>query len=90
MGSDVSAFYYTVCYSFSSKEQCLLIFWLQSPSVGILELQKIKSVTFLTFPHHQLNGHEFEQAPRIGDGQRSLVCFSPWGCKESDTTERLN
>ena len=40
--------------------------------------------------HHQLNGHEFEQAPGIGGGQRSLVCCNPWGCKESDTTEQLN
>jgi len=40
--------------------------------------------------HHGLDGHEFEQAPGVGDGQGSLVCSSPWGCKESDTTERLN
>ena len=40
--------------------------------------------------HHRLNGHEFEQAPGIGDGQGSLVCCNPWGQKESDTTERLN
>ena len=40
--------------------------------------------------HHQLNGHEFEQAPGVGDGQGSLVCFSTWGCKVSDMTERLN
>ena len=39
---------------------------------------------------HWLNGHEFEQAPGVGDGQGSLVCFSPWGRKESDTTEPLN
>ena len=39
--------------------------------------------------HHRLDGHEFEQAPGVGDGQGSLVCFSPWGCKESDTTEWL-
>ena len=31
--------------------------------------------------HHPLNGHEFEQAPGDGEGQGSLVCFSPWGCK---------
>ena len=37
-----------------------------------------------------LNGHRFEQTPRDGGGQRSLVCYSPWGHKESDTTERLN
>ena len=40
--------------------------------------------------HYQLNGHEFEQAPGIGDGQGSLVCSSPQGRKESDTTEQLN
>jgi len=39
---------------------------------------------------HWLDGHEFEQAPGVGDGQGSLVCCSPWGHKESDTTERLN
>ena len=40
--------------------------------------------------HHWLNGHEFEQAPRVGDGQGSLVCCSPWGRKELDMTEWLN
>ena len=40
--------------------------------------------------HHQLNGHEFEHAPGVGDGQGSLVCCSPWGLKESDTTEQMN
>ena len=40
--------------------------------------------------HHQLNGHEFEQTPGDDEGQGSLVCCSPWGCKESDVTERLN
>ena len=40
--------------------------------------------------HHRLNGREFEQAPGVGDGQGSLVYCSPWGHKESDTTERLN
>ena len=39
---------------------------------------------------HQLNEHESEQAPGVGDGQGSPVCCSPWGCKESDVTERLN
>ena len=40
--------------------------------------------------HHWLNGHEFVQAPGVGDGQGSLACCSPWGHKVSDTTERLN
>ena len=39
--------------------------------------------------HHQLNGHEFEQAPGVGDGQGSLVYCSSWGRKELDTTEQL-
>ena len=40
--------------------------------------------------HHWLNGHELEQAPGVDDGQGSLVCYSPWGRKELDTTEWLN
>ena len=40
--------------------------------------------------HHHLNGHESEQARGEGEGQGSLVCYSPWGCKVSDTNERLN
>ena len=40
--------------------------------------------------HHCLDGHEFEQASGVGDGQGSLACCSPWGCKEPDTTKRLN
>ena len=39
--------------------------------------------------HHQLDGHEFEQAAGIGDEQGSLACCSPWGCKDSDMTEQL-
>ena len=37
--------------------------------------------------HQQLNGHEFEQAPGVGDGQGGLACGSPWGRKEVDSTE---
>ena len=37
--------------------------------------------------HHQLDGHEFEQALGVGDGQGGLACCSPWGCKELDMTE---
>ena len=39
---------------------------------------------------HRLDRHGFEQALGVGDGQGSLACCSPWGCKESDNTERLN
>ena len=40
--------------------------------------------------HHRLNGHEFEEVPGDGDGQGSLICCTPGGHKESDTTKRLN
>ena len=40
--------------------------------------------------HHRLNGQEFEQALGDSEGQASLACCSPWVCKESDMTERLN
>ena len=37
--------------------------------------------------HSQLNGYELEQALGNGEGQESMVCCSPWGCKDSDMTE---
>ena len=37
--------------------------------------------------HHRLNGHELEQTPGVGEGQEILACCSPWGHKESDTTD---
>ena len=40
--------------------------------------------------HHRFDGREFEQALGVGDGQGSLACCSPRGCKESDMTERMN
>ena len=40
--------------------------------------------------HHQVDGHEFELAPGVGDGQGGLPCCDSWGRKESDTTERLD
>ena len=40
--------------------------------------------------HHRHNGHEFERTPGDSEGQGSLACCSPWGCKESDTSEWLN
>ena len=36
--------------------------------------------------HSLLSEHEFKQTPRVSEGQGSLECCSPWGCKESDTT----
>ena len=40
--------------------------------------------------HHRLDGPGFGWTPGVGDGQRDLSCCGSWGCKESDTTERLN
>ena len=40
--------------------------------------------------HHQLDEHEFEQAPGVGDRQGILARCSPWSLQESDTTEQLN
>ena len=40
--------------------------------------------------HHQLDGHEFEQALGIGDGQGSMACYSPWHRKELNMTEQLS
>ena len=42
------------------------------------------------YMYHQLDGHEFERAPEVGDGQGNQVCCSPWGHKESDMSEWLN
>ena len=40
--------------------------------------------------HHGLDGHGFVWILEVGDGQEDLACCGSWGCKESDTTERLN
>ena len=40
--------------------------------------------------HHRLDGHEFDEAPGVSDGQGGLACCSPWGHIESDMTDRLN
>ena len=40
--------------------------------------------------YHRLDGHKFEQAPGVGDGQGSLACYNPWDRKELDTTEQMN
>ena len=56
------------------KEQC--------PSLEITEDEMVGW-------HHQLDGHEFEQAPGAGEGQGGLACCSLWGRKELDMTERL-
>ena len=68
--------------------------WLtgKDPDAGIDWRQEEKGMTEdeIVGWHHWLDGREFEQAPGVSDGQESLVCCSPWGCKESDLTEWLN
>jgi len=68
--------------------------WLlrKDPNAGIDWRQKEKGSTEdeMAGWHHWLDGHEFERALEVGDGQGSLACCRPWGCKESDTTEQLN
>ena len=60
----------------------------RDPDAGEDWKQKEKQVTEdeIVRQHHQLNGHEFEQTPGDSEGQRKLVCCSPWGHKELDTT----
>ena len=64
----------------------------KDPDAGKDQRQEEKGMTEdeMVGWHHQLNGHEFEQTLGDGEGQGSLACFSPWGCKQSDTAERLN
>ena len=57
--------------------------FLHSKIIGMTEYEMVEL-------HHQFNWHEFEQIQGDGEGQENLVCCSPWGYKESDTTERLN
>ena len=66
--------------------------WLirKDPNVGKGWRQKGMTEGQMVGWHHWLNGHEFEQAPGDGEGQRNLECYSPWDHKESDTTEQLN
>ena len=65
---------------------CLLsIFHVPSTVVGVETENEPESDEMVGW-HHLLDGHEFEKAPGVGDGQGSLVCCSPLGRKESDTT----
>ena len=67
----------------NSLEKTLLLGKIEG---GRRERQRMRWLDGIT----ELGGHEFGQAPGVGDGQGSLECCSPWGCKESDTTEQLN
>ena len=61
----------------------------KDPDAGKIRRQEEKGTTEddIAEWHHQLNGREFEQNLRDGEGQGSLVWYSPWGHKESDMTE---
>ena len=58
--------------------------------LGKIEGKRRRGQQRMRWLDHWLNGHEFEQAPGVGDGHGSLVCYIPWGCKELDRTEQLN
>ena len=62
----------------------------KDPDAGKDWRQKEKAVTEdeMVGWHHWFNGYEFEQTPGNSEGQGSLMCCSPWGCKESDATEQ--
>ena len=64
----------------------------KDPDAGKDWRQKEKGVTEdeMVGSHHQLSGHDFEQTPGDGEGERSLACCSPWDHKELDMTEWLN
>ena len=66
-----------------------LFFYIKDPDAGKGRKQEEKGTAEdeMVGWHHQLNGHKFEQALGVGDGQGSLACCSPWSRKESDTTE---
>ena len=68
--------------------------WLigKDPDAGKDWRQEVKGMTEeeMVGWHHQLYGHEFEQALGVGNGQGSMACCSPWGLKELDMTEQLN
>ena len=58
--------------------------------LGKFEGRKRRTEEEMVGWYHRLDGHEFEQALGVGEGQGSLACCSPWGRKELDMTERLN
>ena len=80
----------------SQEEEDKLIFLTRRQSPGFSSCQDRRSggegatEDKMVGWHLQLKGCEFEQALGNSEGQGSLACCSPWGCKESDTTERLN
>ena len=77
-------------FSFGTGSGIVYNGYSESQDSCVIKRTSVKVLYIFITWHHQLDGHEFEQAPGVGDGQGSLVCCGPWGRKESDTTERLN
>ena len=74
-----------------AKFTCVSIFYIEKTlMLGKTEGRRRKGTTEdeMVGWDHWFNGQEFEQTPGDGEGQTSLACCSPWGCKESDLTER--
>jgi len=65
-----------------SSEKTLMLGKIEGNRRGQQRMRWLDGITDLMDRH--------KQAPGVGDGQRSLVCYNPWDCKESDTTEQLN
>ena len=89
---------YVICVTNYAEAETPILWpqknWLigKDPNAGKDRRQEEKGMTEdeMVGWHHWLNGHEFEQALGVGDGQGSLACCSPWGHKELDMTEWLN
>ena len=62
----------------------------RSVFIPILKKGNAKVFKEMVGQYHRLSGHKFEQTLEDSEGQRSLVCCSPWGHKELDTTQQLN
>ena len=73
-----------ISVQFSSVTQSCHEVLLYAPSTEIVSKSKLVGW------RHRLDGHDFEQAPGVGDGQGGLACCGPWGRKDSDRSERLN
>ena len=67
-----------------------MVGWASGKDMGFGVGRSEFQVLVLPHRHHRLDGHEFEQAPAVGDRQGSLAYCTAWGCKDSDTTEGLN
>ena len=82
-----------LCFQFLKESLYCSPQWLAKSFKQLLYIRQERKGTIegkMVGWHHQLSGHEFEQALGVGDGQGSLVCCSPWDCKESEMTEQLN